>query len=344
MRTIRRLRKNSHHPKQPASLYTGCETPSLEHVIVVQEVANSSTDYFVLPHLKRIARSLTFVSHRHPLPEDKLDGAYIVFVRYVPQPWMQLVTRYRRHLAGVAYFMDDDLLDWTATSGMASQYRFKLLRLAALRKSWLREMDGQLWVSTAYLAGKYADWHPLVIHPRPETNVRPDSTAVKIFYHGSASHRAEIEWLQPVMREVLAKAPETAFEIIGNVEINRLYRKLPRVAVVHPMSWRNYRDFCRNGERHIGLAPLLDGAFNAGRSHTKFFDILRCGAAGIYSGVPPFTDFVCHGEDGLLLDNDPEVWVETIIRLAGNPDERNRLVAGARSKAATLDRDSADEI
>lgn len=316
----------------------------MEHVIVVQEIANPSTDYFILPHLKSIARSLTCVAHWQLLTEDKLEGAYIVFVRYIPQPWMQLVTRNRRRLAGVAYFMDDDLFDWSASSGMSSKYRLKLLRLAALRKSWLRDIEARLWVSTDFLACKYAEWHPKVILPRPEIHHREKSPIIKIFYHGSASHRAEIEWLQPIVREVLTNAPDTVFEIIGNVEINRLYRTLPRVTVVHPMSWKNYRDFCRSGERHIGLAPLLEGPFNAGRSHTKFFDILRCCAAGIYSDVAPFAGFVEHGEDGLLIDNNPETWVETIIQLAASPAERSVLIAGARNRAAMLDENLAHEF
>lgn len=315
----------------------------MEKAIVVQEIANPSTDYFVLPHLKN-ARSLTCVNHNRLLSSDELEGAYVVFVRYVPDAWKRLITHHRQRLAGIAYFMDDDLFDWSAWSGLPAHYRLKLLRLAALKKSWLRKIGAKLWVSTNFLAGKYAEWNPMIIPPRPEANSRGTVPKVKIFYHGSASHRAEIEWLQPVMREVLAKSPGTAFEIIGNTATNRLYRELPRVTVIHPMSWQNYLDFCRRGERHIGLAPLLQGAFNAGRSHTKFFDILRCGAAGIYSGVPPFADFVSDGEDGLLIDNDPQAWVETIVRLATDPAERSRLIAGARSKAAALNRDIVDEF
>lgn len=340
MPTLRKLRKHIEQHKQPSAAHAGSGKRLFDHVIVVQEIANPSTDYFVLPHLKNLARSLTCVAHWQLLPEDKLDGAYIVFVRYIPQPWMQLVARNRRRLAGVAYFMDDDLFDWSASSGMSSKYRLKLLRLAALRKSWLRAIGARLWVSTDFLAAKYAAWNPKVIAPRPETPNREIGPAVKIFYHGSASHRAEIEWLQPIMREVLINTPNTVFEIIGTNETNRLYRKLPRVSVIHPMSWKNYRDFCCTGDRHIGLAPLLDGAFNAGRSHTKFFDILRCNAAGLYSAVAPFVDFVRDGEDGLLLDNDPETWVKTIVRLAGNPAERNLLIAGAHNKAAALNQDA----
>lgn len=313
----------------------------MEKAIVVQQIANPSTDYFVLPHLQQ-AKSLTCVDHTQLLSAGELEGAYVVFVRYVPTAWKALITRHRQRLAGIAYFMDDDLLDWSTSSGLPVHYRFKLLKLAALKKAWLRKIGAKLWVSTDFLAAKYADWNPKVIAPRPGANRLENASTIKIFYHGSASHRAEIEWLQPIMREVLAKTPAAAFEITGNAATNRLYRSLPRVTVVHPMPWRNYLNFCRSGERHIGLAPLLHNAFNAGRSHTKFFDIVRCGAAGIYSRAPPFADFINDNEDGLLLDNDPSVWVESIIRLAGQPAERDRLIAGARSKSAALDQNIAD--
>ncbi|MGR8934118.1 MAG: glycosyltransferase [Gammaproteobacteria bacterium] len=313
----------------------------MDKAVVVQQFANPSTDYFVLPHL-RPAQSLLCVDHSQLLSADELDGYYVVFVRYVPNAWKALITRHRQRLAGVAYFMDDDLLDWSTFNGLPLHYRLKLLKLAALQRGWLRKIGAELWVSTDFLAAKYADWNPKVIAPRPEAQSLDITAKVTIFYHGSASHRAEIEWLLPIMREVLSKTPATKFEIIGNAATNRLYRQLPRVTVVHPMPWRNYREFCRNGERQIGLAPLLPSAFNAGRSHTKFFDILTCGAAGVFSRVAPFADFVCDGVDGLLLDNDPQAWVETLIRLTEQPAERNRLIAGARRKAAALARNDAD--
>jgi glycosyltransferase involved in cell wall biosynthesis len=299
-------------------------------VIVVQERANPSADYFVLPRLRAHSRSVELATQARLPRDEELVGSSIVFVRYVPREWMDIVARNRRHLAGVAYFMDDDLFDLSASAATPLKYRIKIARLATSRRSWLQRMDAELWVSTPYLAGKYADDDPVLIPPNPLSGVTGESGNVRVFYHGSASHRGEIAWLAPVIAETLRKAPNVSFEIIGDAAVNRLYRTLPRTTVVHPMSWESYLHFCEAGERHIGLAPLLQGKFNAGRSHTKFFDILRCGAAGIYSDLPPFSDFVRHGRDGILVKNERDDWVEAILHLARNPMERNRIVALAK--------------
>lgn len=302
-------------------------------VILVQERANPSSDYYLSPRLQ--GRPVRVFGHAQALPAAAEAGAGLVFVRYVPRAWQGWVSRQRGRLAGLAFFMDDDLFDLSAAAGTPWRYRLKLARLAAWRQSWLRRMGAGLWVSTPYLAEKYAPWRPTLLTPMPLAAPAGPEPVV-VFYHGSASHRAEIEWLAPIMAEVLSRSAGVAFEIIGDVRVNRLYKSLPRVQVVHPLSWENYRSLCRRGPRHIGLAPLLPGHFNAARSHVKFFDIQACGAAGIYSAAAPFAGFVRDGEDGLLVGNDPAAWVEAILRLAEDPGLRQAVAAAADRRVAAL--------
>lgn len=317
----------------PALLFAG-------RTFVVQEVANPSSDYYIVPRAKQGGPVRVFNQSERPT-EAELAGATVIFVRYVPREWLRFISRNRSAVRRLVYFMDDDLLDPRASRSMPWRYRYKLLRLATIRKSWLRRMGAEVWVSTPYLARKYAEWNPTVIAPIPlaeqvAAKRASGSSIVKIFYHGTASHLAEMKWLRPIVEDVLQQVPGVSFEIIGTAVVNRLYRALPRVSVVHPMSWSGYQAFCRGSERHIGLAPLLPSPYNAARSHTKFFDIERCGAAGIYSRVAPFADFVNHGEDGLLVDNDPQAWAEAIVRLANDAGERGRLTEGARRRVARL--------
>lgn len=307
---------------------------------VVQEVANPSSDYYIVPRTKIAGPMRVFNKSELPMAAE-LAGVSVIFVRYVPREWMRFVSRRRDAIRRVIYFMDDDMFDLRACRSMPLRYRLKLARLATLRKNWLRRIGAELWVSTPYLAQKYADWRPTVVAPLPlPVQRQPTRTgapaSVKVFYHGSASHAAEIKWLRPIMERVLQQAPGVSFEIIGTAAVNRLYRALPRASVVHPMSWGDYQAFCLSGARHIGLAPLLPSPYNAARSHTKFFDIERCGAAGIYSNTAPFADFVRQGEDGLLVDNNPDAWVDAILRLANNAVERERLAEGARRRVARL--------
>jgi hypothetical protein len=198
----------------------------------------------------------------------------------------------------------------------------------------LRRQATELWVSTPYLQKKYAKWHPRLVLPSP---VAAPFDVCRVFYHGSvATHDAEIRWLRPVMEEVLRRNERLSFEIVGGSDVCRLYRSLPRISVVHTMKWAAYQQFLSMQGRHIGLAPLLEHPFNRGRSYTKFFDITRCGAVGIYSPGSVYSDVLSHGLDGLVVELDQALWVEAILRLAQDEPLRQDLLRNAGIKLIEL--------
>lgn len=298
---------------------------------LLEERPNPSTDYFVRPVLQASGRPVHVHPFAQPLPEPgALNGASVVFVRYVPPSWARLIERQRSRLAELVFFMDDDLFDLAASRGTSWRYRLKLARLATWRRDWLRAQGTQLWVSTAYLRDKYIDWQPRLIHPMPLPAPEPDDT-IRVFYHGSASHMAEIRWLYPVIEAALQAEPRLSFEIIGTAEVNRLYRRLPRTTVVHPMSWPTYQRFIALPGRHIGLAPLLDHPFNRARSCTKFFDISRAGAVGIYALGQVCAGIIEHGVNGWTIPSEPEAWAGAILSLARNAELRQQLLNRIRS-------------
>jgi glycosyltransferase involved in cell wall biosynthesis len=86
----------------------------------------------------------------------------------------------------------------------------------------------------------------------------------------------------------------------------------------------------------VGLAPLLDLPFNRARSHTKFFDVTRCGAVGIYAADSACGELVEHGNDGWVCPMEEQAWVEAVLRLAGDDGLRERLLLGARNKEQRL--------
>jgi len=307
---------------------------------VVEEQANPSTDYFVLPAVSAPGLRVVRCGFADLPAVADLVGASVVFVRYVPKHWVRLIEAVRPQLRRLAFFMDDDVLDVRASAGMPLRYRLKLARLAAWRSGWLHRQGVELWVSTPWLQQKYAVWQPRLILPSPVTQA---GDIRRFFYHGSASHAAEIGWLRPVVEAVLERDERLSFEVVGGKEVYRLYRGLPRVSVVHPMKWPAYQAFLAMSGRHIGLAPLIDTPFNHARSCTKFFDVTRCGAVGIYSSGSACAEFVTHGVDGLLLPLDQQVWVEGILNLARDEPLRQNLLRNAEARQMTL-RDEAHSL
>lgn len=301
--------------------------PAGVDVYLVEEQPNPSTDFFVLPACEGAGRRV----HRRGFDEvpeaTALAGAVVVFVRYVPAAWRRRVAQMRPRLAGLVFFMDDDLLDPASAAGMPWRYRYKLYTLATRHGEWLRRQEARMWVSTPWLANKYAAWAPQQLSPRA---VAAGTPVCRVFYHGTASHDAEIRWLRPVMEEVLRRDERVVFEIVGGQDVHRLYRGLPRVTVVHPMKWPAYQAFLDMPGRDIGLAPLLDLPFNRARSCTKFLDITRCGAAGVYAENSECANVVRDGIDGLLLSMRQDAWTEALLALVADSPRRSRMAEAAR--------------
>ncbi|WP_179951268.1 glycosyltransferase family 1 protein [Billgrantia lactosivorans] len=296
-------------------------------IVIVQERPNPSKDFFVDPLLHGCTAEVVVRGFDEPLPGELLKGALVILVRYVPPAWKKLLEAHRHTLEGLVLFMDDDLLDLAASQGLPWRYRWKLARLAGLQRNWLRGQRVALWVSTPFLARKYAEWRPGLLQPAAWA---PPTRPVSLFYHGSASHGDEIRWLREPVAEALRIEPRLSFEIIGDQRVQRLYAGVPRVTVVRPMAWHAYQHFLLQPGRDIGLAPLVDNRFNQARSYTKFFDISRAGAVGLYPRGSIFEEVVQDGINGRLLPMEPQAWCRAILELTGNCRERTRLSHAAQ--------------
>jgi hypothetical protein len=287
-----------------------------KRILIVEENNNPSTDYFVMPHAQTLGLPITKLHWKDVPTAEQLDQALVIIVRYLTPAWKKYLEQARDQIAALAYFMDDDIPDTTASRGLPLKYRFKLARYGAWQFNWLMQQHAQLWVSTEFLKTKYAVHQPIQLTPQ---QIPIPTERYRVFYHATASHRAEIEWLHPVMAAVLKKEPRIDFEIIGDHETHKLYRKLPRTTVVHPMSWGAYQSFIAQPGRHLGLAPYIDSPFNAARSHTKVFDIQRAGARGIYAEGGPWSRHQDR-DKMVLLPMVEEVWVDEITKQSGLGD------------------------
>lgn len=304
-------------------------------VYIVEERENPSTDFFVLPQFKTDEFTVNRCTFNEVVSAAELKGAIVVFVRYLPKAWRLLISENRAVLKSLYFFMDDDVLDFKASTGMPLHYRWKLFNLAYRHQVWLKKQNAQIWVSTSYLKEKYQAWSPKIIEPKPLGVIKK---SVKVFYHGSASHNAEIEWLLPVIKTVLERNSHVCFEIIGGQSVYKLFKGVPRVQVIHPMGWEAYQHFIAQPGRDIGLAPLLDNAFNRARSYTKVFDITQAGAVGIYSEGSESACYISsklyiedsETEAGYVLPLDQSLWIERIEWLANHDDERDQMVSYAQ--------------
>ena len=309
------------------------QAKAASRLVLLEEGRTPSGDYLLAPFLASLGPALVRLDARAaPRAGQLLPGDFVVVQRYLHAPWRAAIERHRPGLAGLAWFLDDDLLDPQALSELAAPYARKIRRMALSQRPWFEQMGSQWWVATEALATKYAGASPFLLPFAPPQGLATPRPLVKLVYHGTASHQAEIDWLHPVLAAVQQRSEETHVELFGELPVNRRFRDLPRVAVLHPMRWENYLAHTASHPADIGLAPLLPSRFNAARGPVKFIDYARQGAMGLYSRAAPYEGFVRDGVDGVLLPNDPDAWIEAILRWVADPTGRRALAAAARQR------------
>lgn len=80
----------------------------------------------------------------------------------------------------------------------------------------------------------------------------------------------------------------------------------------------------------IGLIPLDDSEFSSCKSPIKYFDYSVAQIPAICSNVPPYSDYIHNGINGLLVENTSKSWIDTIDALIQSIEERQRLSSAAR--------------
>jgi hypothetical protein len=313
---------------------------SEERIALLHQGAGSTIDHFLRGPLEALgARIVEVDSARAPdaTSLQDLEGCrLVVVVRYLPRPWLAPVQRLRRGGAEVAFLMDDDLLDPAALGELPRPYRRRLWQRITRLHRRLPGLVDRLWVTSSTLAEKYAPLgvERLPLHPHPD--LLAERPRLQLAYLGTSAHGAEFAWLLPLLEELQRRHAHTHVELFGDHAINRHFRALPRVRILHPMRWPNFLAETGSGRIDILLTPLLASPFNAGRAPVKVIDAARSGAAGLYSDRAPYRGFVRDGIDGLLLDDEHASWLAGIERLIADPEERRRLAAGGRQRALEL--------
>lgn len=295
---------------KPAGHYSATHSG---HGVVLCNGHSATLDFYFrsrqnqFSHYREIDTRQVYSPETQKLPE----GSLIILVRDIPVNWLKWLLLENNQYAGVVWFMDDDFPGAHSDRSLPKAYRKRLTSWYQKAFPLLARLCNQLWVSTPYLAQKYHLPESAVLPP-VEPGCSVPQPLVRCFYHGSSSHTQEWAFVREVVGLVQEYNPDTWFELMGDHALYRQFRGIPRISILHPMQWPDYLAMTSSRNMDIGLAPLMDSPFNLSRSHTKFLDITRQSAVGIYS------ERFCHAQEimnsgaGLVLPDDPQVWSEEI--------------------------------
>ena len=152
-----------------------------------------------------------------------------------------------------------------------------------------------------------------------------------IAYMGSQSHRADVEYILPVLSEMANHySGRLRFHFWGLEPPEEIKNKVPIEWT--PVRSHRYREFVNDFQKlqaDIFIAPLFDDSFNRCKSSIKFLEYSALGIPGVYSRLDPYTQIVKDGENGLLASSLSE-WGFCLSRMIEDPNLRQKLAKQAQ--------------
>jgi hypothetical protein len=261
---------------------------------------------------------------------------HVLVVRYLPRPWLRVIQKLSAAGTSLTFLMDDDLLDPQALEGLPSAYQRRLRERITNQARHIPRLFSRIWVTSAYLKAKYCHLKPHLLELCPEAKVVAASCAHRLAYLGTASHPLEFAWLVGLLERLQQARGDCTIEIFGDIQVNRQFRHIPGVRIVHPKTWDSFLRDSSTCQLDVMLCPLLDHPFNRCRAPVKFLDAARMGAVGVYSDRPPYQGFIRQGMDGILLPDDLDCWIAALHQLLDDQTYRATLVTNAKLRADGL--------
>lgn len=319
-------------PLNKASIADGMFMPQAHYhqpwsgyVLVLSDGHIPSVDYYISYRLQALQLQGVQWVHLKQAPSTVTlaDGLFVVIVRHCNSAWLQQLKQHAGRLSGVAYMMDDDLPAAWRCQDIPLDYRFWTSWRYWRIQGALSSVCDRIWLSTTSLLEKYRQPTSCLVPPIANVaDIRPMTRAGQRWgYHGTRMHHQELKWLLPLVAEVQQQLPDAVFEVFGDRRVVAMFAHIPRVIVLPYQTWPDYIVHCLQSNLAVALAPLLPGRFNAARAMVKVYDMLRCGAAGVFSDQPPYQDLKLAGIPSIA-ENNHAVWSAWIVRLLNDTDQR----------------------
>jgi hypothetical protein len=308
-RTARRLLILSRHPNPSFSYYLDERSKTLGDIPVIMKGLDD------------------------PLDAVDSDGLFVIICRYIKQPQLRWLEEKQGALAGVAYFVDDDIRAVVTGNEAGWLYKFRLITLAVRPLPRINRLLTHVWTSTETLASALAATNQRIdiLPPLPTdlagialNGIEESFAPLKMVYHATGVHRHEHEFLMPIVRAAMEKHGNLHFEVFASGALARRWARQgidpARITIMPPLPWPAYLARTTDHSADIALAPLLSGKTNASRSDTKRIDIGRLRAAAIFSQCPTFERCTVDGE--ILIGNTGSAWLAAIDLLVNDRERR----------------------
>jgi len=225
--------------------------------------------------------------------------------------------------------MDDNILS-TPTYNPASSAYEPDSHYRKICVAQMREADA-LIVSTPYLKEIYSQFNDnIYIMPNSidfemwgKTRRASVKGKIVIGWAGGASHNDDLAIIEPAVEHIVKKYPRVEFRFVHGISPN--LRGKPGVRWASKFArCDKYPQYVASQGFDIGIAPLVDNAFNRGKSNLRWLECSALGVPCVASRVGNFAETIKDGQDALLCDN-TEDFIKNLEILINNKDIRKEL-------------------
>lgn len=307
--------------------------PPVTAILILSRHPNPTFSYYLEERIAALANMPVIVRDIGDRLDDiETAGFFVIICRYI-RPWQLRWLQARRdQLSGVAYFVDDDVAAVIAGPEARWYYKWKLFQMALRPLLRLNPLLTDVWASTEALAAALArgsadvtvlpPYPPKVEAQSPMAADHPGS--LTMIYHATAIHRQEHAFLIPIIEAAMQRHQNLRFDVIADGAVAAWWRRAAidkkRLSVRPPLSWSAYVKSSQEQPADIALVPLLDGQVNNARSDTKRIDVVRSGAAAIFSHCAVYQRCAMPGESHVA--NTMEAWSAAIDLLVKSEEIR----------------------
>lgn len=268
--------------------------------------------------------------------DDLSQSNVIVFVR--PSDPLSLRLAQTANQSGVftVFYTDDDLLHLPKTHPLSENRRKRLLKIARQCKVVL---SGNLHICKSYapftMLGKYVLSTPSVDYLDDDAILhnlsKVDTLPVKIVYAAGSDHvNLFYKYIEPILSDLdFIYKDKISFDFIGVAPKIDKERYHMAISEIPGMPLNEYREYMASQHYDIGLAPLEDTLFNRSKYFNKYLEYTAMGIPGLYSNVEPYTNVICQYTNGILVDNEPIEWRDSLVRLIDNQLLRKEILRNA---------------
>ena len=226
----------------------------------------------------------------------------------------------------LVYFLDDDILN--VPNYLSSSPYYLLPSTQKNIRKTMSYCDTFLTPSPVLLEKYGKNFNHKFLISEPSLNriyKKEKNNKIKIGFAGSIDRAQDInEILEEAVRELIKKyGDKIEFEFMGARP--DFIDELGLTYLPYQDGYDAYTAFMARCNWDIGLAPMPKTDFHRCKYFNKYVEYASFGIVGVYSNCEPYVFGIKNRENGLLVDNNTEDWVNAISELIDNNDLRKQM-------------------